>query len=169
MATYTKTGTVNNDSYTLGSFNGSKPPSGNIYILDGLAGNDTLRLGSGNSYLDRYLSTDFTIEAVDANGFIVVTGASIGGTKLTLQLKSVETLVFSDKSVTLNYMPADTTAPTVTTFSPADNSTGAVVGSNIVVTFSEAVQRGAGLIEIRQGSAGGTVVASYDAATSGNL
>ena len=61
----------------------------------------------------------------------------------------------------------DTTAPTVTAFSPADGATGVARESSIVLTFSEPVQRGAGNIVIREAS--GAAFASYDAATSGNL
>ena len=63
----------------------------------------------------------------------------------------------------------DTTAPTVTTFAPIDGATGVAVGSNIVLTFSEAIQKGTGNIQIRSGSATGTVVESFDAATSNRL
>ncbi|MCX7273047.1 MAG: Ig-like domain-containing protein [Burkholderiales bacterium] len=61
----------------------------------------------------------------------------------------------------------DTTAPTVTAFSPADGATGVARESNIVLTFSEPIQRGTGNIVIREAS--GAAFASYDAATSGNL
>ena len=64
---------------------------------------------------------------------------------------------------------ADTTPPTVTTFSPSDAAIGVVLGSDIVLAFSEAIQKGAGSIVIHSDSATGPVVASYDAATSGNL
>ena len=62
---------------------------------------------------------------------------------------------------------ADTTPPTVTTFSPADEASGVAVGSNIVLTFSEAIARGTGNIVLK--SSTGTVIATYDAATSSNL
>jgi hypothetical protein len=61
----------------------------------------------------------------------------------------------------------DTTAPTVTTFSPADEATAVAIGANIVLTFSEAVQRGSGNIVLK--TAAGVVVATFDAATSANL
>ncbi len=61
----------------------------------------------------------------------------------------------------------DTTAPSVTTFSPADEATGIAIGSNIVVTFNEAISRGTGSIVLK--TAAGITVATYDAATSGNL
>lgn len=63
--------------------------------------------------------------------------------------------------------PIDTKAPTATAFSPANQAVGVVVGSDIVVTFSEAIQRGGGTITLRDGT--GAVLASYDAATSANL
>ena len=61
----------------------------------------------------------------------------------------------------------DTTAPTVSTFSPTDGATAVLVGANIVVTFSEAIQKGTGNIVLKD--AANNVVATYDAATSSNL
>ena len=60
-------------------------------------------------------------------------------------------------------------APTISSFSPTDNATGVAVGDNISVTFSEAIQRGIGAIVIYSGSASGTVVESFDAATNPHL
>ena len=61
----------------------------------------------------------------------------------------------------------DTTAPAAVAFNPADGATGVALASNLVVTFSEAIQRGTGTIVIRDAS--GAAFASYDAATSSNL
>ena len=66
-------------------------------------------------------------------------------------------------------MTVDTIPPTVSTFSPADATTSVAIGSNIVVTFSEAIQFGTGNIEIHSGSATGTLLASYVAGNSSNL
>ena len=52
-------------------------------------------------------------------------------------------------------------------FSPADEGTGVNVGSNVVLTFSETVQRGSGTIYLK--TAAGTVVESFDAASSTRL
>ena len=65
--------------------------------------------------------------------------------------------------------PVDNTPPTVVTFNPADGVSDVAVGQNIVVTFSEAIQKGTGTIAIHSGSAAGTVLESYNAATSPNL
>jgi methionine-rich copper-binding protein CopC len=53
----------------------------------------------------------------------------------------------------------DTTAPTASTFSPADEATAVAIGANVVVVFSEAIQRGAGNIVLKK--ANGTTVATY--------
>ncbi|MFB8794737.1 MAG: Ig-like domain-containing protein [Microcoleus sp.] len=45
---------------------------------------------------------------------------------------------------------ADTTAPTAATFTPADNATTVAVAANLVVTLSEAVQKGTGNIVIKK-------------------
>ena len=63
----------------------------------------------------------------------------------------------------------DTIAPTVSSYSPGDGVTGVSVSSNLVLTFSEAIQRGSGTISLRSGSATGTVVENFDAAISSKL
>lgn len=63
--------------------------------------------------------------------------------------------------------PPDTTAPTVSTFSPANAAASVALASNIVVTFSEAIQRGTGSIVLTD--AAGTVIETFDAAASSNL
>lgn len=61
----------------------------------------------------------------------------------------------------------DHVAPTANSFSPADEATGVAVEANIVVNFSEAITRGSGNIVLK--TAAGTVVESYNAATSSRL
>jgi methionine-rich copper-binding protein CopC len=46
--------------------------------------------------------------------------------------------------------PADTTPPTASSFSPADNATGVGVGDNLVINFSEAIQKGTGNLVIKK-------------------
>ena len=61
----------------------------------------------------------------------------------------------------------DLIPPTITTFSPVDEATGVVVGSNIVLTFSEPIQRGTGQIVLK--TVYGAVEGVYEVATSANL
>jgi len=58
---------------------------------------------------------------------------------------------------------------TVISFTPADSSTGAEVGTNITVTFSEAIKAGTGTIEIHAGSLDGVLFESFDVVTSSHL
>ena len=44
----------------------------------------------------------------------------------------------------------DTTPPTASSFSPADNATGVAVGANLVINFSEAIQPGTGNLVIKK-------------------
>jgi hypothetical protein len=59
----------------------------------------------------------------------------------------------------------DTAAPTITSFSPADEATGVVAGSKIVITFSEAIQFGTGQILLKHES--GTTYQTFQAGGSG--
>ena len=61
----------------------------------------------------------------------------------------------------------DTTAPTVTAFNPPDEAAGIAIGNSIVVTFNEAIAKGTGNILLK--TAVGTIVATYDAASSTDL
>lgn len=61
----------------------------------------------------------------------------------------------------------DATAPTVTTFSPADEAKSVAISANIVITFNEAVQVGTGNIVLK--TSAGETVATYNAANRANL
>lgn len=65
--------------------------------------------------------------------------------------------------------PIDTIAPTVAAYSPTAGSTLSALDSNLTVTFSETVQKGTGAIELRSGSASGTLVESFDVVGSARL
>ncbi len=190
MATYPYiiTGTSGDDKANM-SVSGQPRGAGNTYAytFNGAAGQDTFYVAASNSqtgsYASKFSAATFSIGTTTLNnslpsgtmpngtgteaGMYVVTGASADGINYRFVLDKVETLVFSDKVVTLSY--ADTTAPTLLSSNPLDAVTGVAVNSSIVMTFSEAVQKGTGAIEIHSGSATGTTVATYDAATSSNL
>ncbi|MEG3925774.1 Ig-like domain-containing protein, partial [Microcoleus sp. T3_D1] len=62
---------------------------------------------------------------------------------------------------------ADTTPPTAASFTPADNATSVAVGANLVVTLSEAVQKGTGNLVIKKAS-DNSIVETIDV-TSANI
>ncbi len=158
--TYSLPALAGNQNYTLASFNGSQPGSGNTYIWDGGAGTDKLTLGSsGSNYLANYPIANFQIHPVDSNGFILVTGASSKkGTTLTLQLKSVETLVFADATVSLVYNANNAPTGSVTI------SGTAIQGAQLTATNDLADADGLGTIGY-QWYAGGTAIAGATAST----
>ncbi|CAD5962190.1 Thermitase [Planktothrix rubescens] len=51
---------------------------------------------------------------------------------------------------TWNFQTADTTPPATSSFTPVDNATGIAVGADLVVNFSEAIQKGTGDIVIKK-------------------
>ena len=63
---------------------------------------------------------------------------------------------------------AETTAPTLSSSTPTDNATNVAVTDNIVLTFSEAVSAGAGVIRLRK-QPGGTNVETFIVATASNV
>lgn len=61
----------------------------------------------------------------------------------------------------------DTVAPVVSSFSPVDGATSAALNADIVLNFSEPIQRGSGTILLK--TAAGATVEIFDAATSARL
>ena len=54
----------------------------------------------------------------------------------------------------------------VSSYSPTNGATNIAINTNISLTFDNTPTRGTGTITLRSGSAGGTIIESYDAATS---
>jgi len=75
-----------------------------------------------------------------------------------------------DDAIALQLAEVDTLhVPTITDVNPDDGATNVDVANNLVFTFSDAMQRGSGKIEIHRDSYDGTIIESYEASTSTNL
>ena len=107
--------------------------------------------------------------APDANYTVVVApSANTEGTLPHPQGQRSHSTASNPNAVeTAAAQPSDSRAPTVLDFDPVDETTDVGISSNIIVTFSEPVQRGSGTIVLK--TQGGTTVATYDAVTSANL
>jgi uncharacterized delta-60 repeat protein len=124
--------------------------------------------GSGGKVITDFDGNDTAFGIVlQSDGKIVLSGR--GGNSGDFALARYNSNGTLDASFIGGSTGIDTTAPTVTAFSPADGMTGVAVGCDIVLTFSEAIQKGTGTIAIHRGSSTGTVVESYDAATSSSI
>ena len=140
--------------------------------LEGGKGDDTLTGGGGNDTLDGGAGTntavfsgnyaDYTISYDEATQTYTVLDKVVGrdGTDVVTH---VENFQFADGT------HQDIIKPTAATFSPGSGATGVGVGSDVVLTFSEAIHRGTGTIAIHSGSASGLVVAGSDDATSATI
>jgi uncharacterized repeat protein (TIGR01451 family) len=144
--------------------------------VDGLGGNDTITGGAGDDSIDggacydtAVFSGDFSNYSIsydeETDTYRVVDTTGTDGTDLVTR---VEHFQFND-GVKDPSDSIDNVAPTVKAVTPVDDATSVGISDNIIVEFSEAVQRGAGLIEIHAGAPDGAVFESYDAATSANL
>lgn len=151
MATYT--GTANDDSWTV--------INPGTFTLNGLGGVDSLYLGTS-------LRSSYTITQA-ADGSVHIDSISGASGQLHATLQNMEKLYFNSGRDLLDLSTyfGDHTPPTLAAESPSDNATAVAVGANLVLTFSEPVQRGSGSIVLK--NAAGTVIATYDAATSANL
>lgn len=134
-------------------------------IIVGSNGTDTLIGGDGADTV-KFLSnrSEYIIYYVTllnqpgySYGYKVISATDSNNQSLII---GVESISFLDGTYTLAVIaPPDTTAPTASSFSPADEASAVAIASNIVVTFSENIQRGAGNIVLK--TSDGTTVATY--------
>ena len=109
--------------------------------------------------------------SVNTTGVITATSFSGDGSNLTNVTLGSSASVNTTGTITAALFTGNGSglvfAPKVIAFNPAALSTGAAIGTNITITFDQNIYfSGSGTIQIRQGSASGTIVESF-AITSG--
>src|SRR3989338_5281148 len=118
--------------------------------------------------LIKQTSDDSTVETIDVAGALVTgdgtatitVNPSVTLTDSTEYYVQIATTAFDDTSgnsyagitdtTSWSFTTGDTTNPTVSTLSPADNATGVSPTANLVITFDEAVNQETGNILIKQ-------------------
>lgn len=134
-----------------------------------------IRSGTANgTLLERFAAASSSRLSFNGSSLSIDPSATLSANTryfVILPAGSVRDAAGNDFAGTSNYSfsTVDTRAPLVSSYSPADGSTGISVSSNIVLNFNEAIKRGSGLIRIRRGSSSGTVVETFDAAVSSRL
>ncbi|MBI5277378.1 MAG: Ig-like domain-containing protein [Burkholderiales bacterium] len=155
-----------------GSGNLSGTGNADANLLTGNTGSNQLKGGAGNDTIDGGAGNDTAIFAGSRSNYSVAWNASgqyftvSSSSEGTDRISNIETLQFAG----VNFAAAtfiDSSAPSVIAYNPVDGATGVDASVTITITFNEPVQRGSGSILIR--TAAGSVVATYDAATSSNL
>ena len=170
--------TTSADDFIMGSLSGEviRGGTGNDEMrggegddeIYGEAGNDSLEGGTGDDLLDGGPGNDVATFNAPRSSFTVVFDAlkneySITSTAEGIdRVTNVETFIFGSQTIAVENLIAsqtDSTAPSVYSFSPADEATAVAIAANVAVTFSENIQRGAGSIVLKK--ADGTTVATY--------
>ena len=168
------------DVLDLRTYFGSKVPP-TVSITDNTTGTAV-----GNvSYLMNFSET---VTGLAANDFTVTNGSVVSvsgsGTSYsvvvapTANTEASMSLTLNAASVTDSYgninaattaaaQPIDTKPPSVNSVTPANQSSGVTVGTDIVFTFSEAIAKGTGNITLTTST--GATVATYNVATSNNI
>jgi Ca2+-binding RTX toxin-like protein len=120
-----------------------------------------------------FVVTNGTVSSVTGSGtsYVVAVAPTAGfeGT-LTLSLNAaavIDKAGNANAAVNAAAQPVDTRAPVVTTITPAADSIGVAVATNISLAYSEGVRAGTGVIELR--TAAGVLVESFNVATSNRL
>ncbi len=141
----------------------------------GSAGTVSLLFNRPNNAYSGY----FSVRLEDASGNVLgaytdasdpqtfTFGASQAGTYYARIASASGYSYYSDQYSMKVDTVTDTIAPTVSSFSPGDEATGVAVGANIILKFSELIQRGTGTIYLKTSS--GAVIESFDAATSSRV
>ncbi len=149
----------------------------NVAMQKGTTGNITIKKTSDASIVE---TIDITSSAVTIVGGVVTIDPSVTLAYSTEYYVTIDADALKDTAtIPNNYgglssttawsftsvgAVADTTPPTMTPTTPADNATGVALNSNLVATFDETVQKGAGKVYIKK-STDDTVVQEIDIAT----
>jgi subtilisin-like proprotein convertase family protein len=133
-------------------------------LFDGGTGDDIIDGGEGDDAV--FYDTPFASANVR---YSAATGQYTVGTPTegTDVVANVERFFFGGVAYSAAQLVGDITAPVVLRFDPADESLAVPVGASISVTFNETIARGSGQITLR--TAAGTVIETFDAATSSRI
>ena len=141
--------------------------------ISGLGGDDRIAAGAGNDQVDggsdgpngdtAVFSGNRSNYTVTQNGvtFTIVDNRA-GTNDGTDTVTNVEKFEFADRTLTAAQL-LDAAAPTLTASNPLDNATNVAAGSNIVLTFNEAVAAGTGNIVISNGAGDTRTISITDA------
>ena len=139
--------------------------------LFGDAGNDTLSGGVGDDMLDGGTGDDTALFTGNIDDYTISYNETSDSytIKDTIEGRDGTDVVTGVEHFQFTATKEDIICPTVKTFSPVDAATDVAVNQNIVLDFSEQIQRGNGTIAIRSGSENGEIVESFNTVTSPNL
>ena len=136
--------------------------TGNITLRSGSAGGTAFSTIGVSSSSVTISAGEVTIDPPSNIGsatttFVVIDAGAFTGFTLT----SVNALINTYSFTTVNF--------TLSSINPANAATNIGVGTNVTLTFTEPPTRGTGTITLRSGSTSGSVIETFDAASSGRI
>lgn len=142
-------------------------------IINGLGGDDRIAGGAGDDLIDGGTNgaagdtavftgdrSNYTV-TVEGGSFVITDNRTTGTTDGIDTISNVERFEFADRTVTAAEL-VDSSGPTLTAATPADDAAAVAAGSNIVLTFDEAVAAGTGNIVISNGAGDTRTIAIGD-------
>jgi len=178
--------TIDTTAPTAVTFNpadsGNHPKNNNLIMTF----NEAIRNIDDSEITDSNVANLITLKLTNSSGAIVDFSATIDANKQVITIDptndltesqvyylayaNVEDLVGNarvSENITFTAQP-DTTAPSVTIYSPADNNTTTLIDANLTVVFDESIQIGTGNINIKY-DANDTLVETFDITTSSQV
>ena len=135
-------------------------------------GNITLRSNSAGGTAFSTIGVTSTSVTISGGAVTINPPANIGvgvTTFVVVDASSFSGLTTSSVNALINTYSFRTTTFAFSSIVPANNDTEVAASTNITLTFNEPPTRGTGTITLRSGSAGGTILESFDAASSGQI
>jgi methionine-rich copper-binding protein CopC len=147
---FRKTITVANASLYTGFTLNIKRDDGAVVYINGTERFRT-NMPTGTISYTTFASADASSDGNTPQARSLAAGTLISGTNVIAVEIHQRTASSSDISFDLQLTAAgDVTVPTVTAYSPADNATNIATTANLVLTFSETIQKGTGNILVRE-------------------
>ena len=140
---------------------------------------ENIQKGTGNILIKAAGVTVQTIPVTDAS--VTVSGATLtinptdftSSTAINVEIAAgaIKDLLNNNyagitDATTWNFTTVDVTAPTATAFTPLDNATAVIQNSDLVIVFSEAIQKGTGNIIVKESGVTTQTIPVGDAAVS---
>ena len=135
-------------------------------------GNITLRSGSAGGTAFSTIGVSSSSVTISGGAVTIDPPSNIGfgvTTFVVVDAGAFSGLTTTSLSALINTYSFRTTTFTLSSINPANSATAIGVGTNVTLTFNEPPTRGTGTITLRSGSTSGSVIETFDAASSGQI
>jgi hypothetical protein len=135
-------------------------------------GNITLRSNSAGGTAFSTIGVSSSSVTISGGAVTIDPPSNIGvgvTTFVVVDAGAFSGLTTTSLSVLINTYSFTTTTFALSSINPANGATNVAISTNITLTFTSAPTRGTGTITLRSGSTSGSVIETFDAASSGQI